>query len=78
VRTARKRLDDDVDHVRAAAFFMSSPTAKQFRDAMTQLDKDVNEAHDDATLRQVHSQIQTSTTPRASGDSSPPRRVAPE
>lgn len=58
VRALRTRLDNDASQLQSSASKMKTPTAKQFTDAMKQLDKDVNNIPDDATLGQVHAKLQ--------------------
>lgn len=58
VRTLHDKISEDAAELRSAASKMNTDTAKRFTTAMNQLDKDLNNIPDDATLQQVSSKIQ--------------------
>jgi hypothetical protein len=58
LRAAKSRIDNDVDQMQSAASKMKTPTAKLFMQTTKQLDKDVSNIPDDATLQQVHAKIE--------------------
>jgi hypothetical protein len=68
LRSAIKRVDHDVSEMQKAASKMKTPTAKEFTDAMKQLDKDTSSVSDDATLQQARATVEADAQrARASG-----------
>ncbi len=57
LRAARDRVDNDVQQMRQAAWWMHTPASKRFSEAVDRLDKDINDVPDDATVAQVRGEI---------------------
>lgn len=58
LRAARDRVDKDESQLKWEARWMNTPAAKEFRDALKQLDNDVNSLPNNGTLQQTGSKIQ--------------------
>jgi hypothetical protein len=58
VRNATSRIDKDVSDMKKAASKMDTPSAKEFTEAIKQLDKDANSIPDNATMDQVQATMQ--------------------
>jgi hypothetical protein len=59
VHAVKDRIDNEVFQMQMAASRMKTPAAKAFLDATKQLDKDLGNIPDDATLQQAHARIQS-------------------
>jgi hypothetical protein len=58
VRSARSRIETDVDQMATAASWMKTPTPQEFLDSVKRLYQDINDTPDNATLQQSHLKIE--------------------